>query len=79
MPCHGQQLTWQSSSGPTSNIEAHLLSIHGNPFRNGVTNVNVMPNKMDPTSNNVGVRGAGIEPQPLGAIHVIDHIPIATT
>lgn len=66
---HGNQVV-----GPTSNIEAHLPSIHGDPSRNGGTNVNVLSNKMDLTSNNVGVSGARIEPQPLGARHTIDHI-----
>jgi hypothetical protein len=71
---HGNQVV-----GPTSNMEAHLPSSHGDPPKNGGTNVNVLSNRMDPTSNSVGVGGAGIERQPLSAKHVIDHIPTTAT
>jgi hypothetical protein len=66
---HGNQVV-----GPTSNIKTHLPSIHGDTSKNGGNNINFLPNRMDPISNSVGVRGVGIEPQPLGARHATDHI-----
>lgn len=63
---------------PISNIEARLHFLfsptHGDPFRNGGTNVNVLPNRMDFTNSSVGIGGAKIEPQPSGASHVTNHI-----
>jgi hypothetical protein len=49
---HGNQIVH-----PPSNIKAHFPSIHGDPSKNGGTNVNVLSNRMDPTSNSLAVGG----------------------